>query len=193
MSIVLASVVLALQWCDPHGLYQQGWAGIGTELTRAFAPFDVSVRFAKEMDAEQEDRILVVLVRSEPEAWGLPPGAMGAVMSRSASERHVYLFFPAVARALGHRPDALRRRWPTPIEERALGRAFARVIAHEVIHALLPSRPHSEEGITGRTLDRSSLLASRIEIDPALARELRAALLRQLTVPSASSSNGRSR
>ena len=59
-------------------------------------------------------------------------------------------------------------------------------IAHEVIHAVLLSRPHGEGDITRWKLDRESLLASRIEIDPLLGKELRSALS-----PSATPSSSR--
>ncbi|MGH9318313.1 MAG: hypothetical protein ACRD21_13595 [Vicinamibacteria bacterium] len=189
MSAVLASLVLTLQWCDPHRLFQHGWARIGNELSRDFEPLQLPVRFTRDVPEEAAGRIQVVLVRSEPVEWGLPPNAMGAVMSRSAPERQLYVFFPSVARVLGYRPEILRKRWPTPREERDLSRAFARVIAHEVIHAVLPARLHTEKGLTCWKLDRSTLLASRVEIDEVLAEELRSALLQGLTSRPAPSSN----
>jgi len=189
MSVVLASLVLTLQWCDPHRLFENGWMGIEKELIRTFEPLQVAVHFTKEGPPEKERRIQVVLVRSEPAEWGLPPNTMGAVLSQSGPQTQVYVFFSSVARVLGYRPEVLRKRWPTSREERDLNRAFARVIAHEVMHAVLPSRPHAEEGLTRWKLDRSALLASRMEIDPILAGELRSALLRQLTVRSTPSSN----
>jgi len=189
MTPFAASLVLTLQWCDPHRLFEHGRAGIENELIRTFEPLQVTVRFTKGVPPEEERRIQVVLVRSEPVEWGLPPNTMGAVLSQSGPQTQVYVFFSSVARVLGYRPEVLRKRWPTPREERDLNRAFARVIAHEVMHAVLPSRPHAEGGLTGWTLDRSSLLASRIEIDSVLAEELRFALLRQLTVRSTPSSN----
>ncbi len=189
MTLVLASLVVTLQWCDPHRLFEHGWMGIGEELTRTFEPLPLTVRFGKEVPAEAEGRIQVVLVRSEPVEWGLPPNTLGAVLSQRGPQTQVYVFFSSVARVLGHRPEVLLERWPTPREERDLNRAFARVIAHELMHAVLPSRPHGEEGLTGWRLDRSSLLSSRIEIDSALAGDLRSALHERLTVRSAPSSN----
>jgi hypothetical protein len=173
MNGILASFLLTLQWCDPQGLYTHGWERVGTELHRAFEPLGVAVRFTK----DGAGAIPVVLVRSEPGEWGFPRDAMGAVAG-SRDRPRIYIFFSPVARALGYRPEVLRERWPTTREERDLGRAFARVIAHEAIHAVLPSRPHSEEGITRWKLDRSSLLGSGIELDPLLAEELRATMAR---------------
>jgi hypothetical protein len=170
MNGIVASALLTLQWCDPQGLYGHGWARIGNELQRAFEPLQLAVHFTNSAGG-----IPVVLVRSEPEDWGFPADAMGAVAGPRDRPR-IYVFFSTVARALGYRPEVLRERWPTQREERNLSRAFARVIAHEAVHALLPSRPHGEEGITRWKLDRSALLASRIEFDPVLAQELRSVL-----------------
>jgi len=189
MTAFVASLVLTLQWCDPHGLFEHGWTGIENELIRTFEPLRVVVRFTKEGPPEGERPIQVVLVRSEPAQWGLPPNTLGAVLSRSGPQTQVYVFFPPVARVLGYRPEVLRKRWPTAREARDLNRAFARVIAHEVMHAVLPSRPHADDGLTRWTLDRASLLASRIEIDSVLAEELRSALHVRLTVRVAPSSN----
>ncbi len=189
MTAFVASLVLTIQWCDPHRLFEHGWMGIENELIRTFEPLQVAVRFTQKVSLEEENPIRVVLVRSEPVEWELPPNTMGAVLSQSGPQTQVYVFFSSVARVLGYRPEVLRKRWPTSREERDLNRAFARVIAHEVMHAVLPARTHAEEGLTRWKLDRSSLLASRIEIESFLAEELRSALLRQLTARSTPSSN----
>ena len=181
MSPILASFWLTLQWCDPQGLYAHRWERVGREPYRAFEPLGIGVDF----NEGGPGAIPVVLVPTEPAEWGLPAGAMGTVAGPPDRPR-IYVFFSAVVRAVGYRPEILRERWLTQREERDLGRALARVIAHEVIHAVLPSRPHGEGDITRWKLDRESLLASRIEIDPILAEELRAVLS-----PSATPSSSR--
>jgi len=118
----------------------------------------------------------VVMVRSEPSEWRLPSNAMGAVLSRDGPQTEVYVFFHAVARALGHGSDALKKRWPTARERRDLSRALARVIVHEVIHAVLPSRDHAPAGLTREVLDRDSLLDPGVEIEPVVAEAFRSAL-----------------
>jgi hypothetical protein len=151
---------------------------VGRELQRAFEPLGVEIDFT-------EAGVPVVLVPTEPAEWGFPPDAMGTVAGPRDHPR-IYVFFPTVVRSVGYRPEVLRERWPTQREERDLGKALAKVLAHEVIHAVLPSRPHGEEDITRWKLDRESLLASRIAIDPLLAEELRSVLS-----PSASPSSSR--
>jgi hypothetical protein len=166
-----AAATIELRWCDPHRLMETGVDAVARELARIFRQADTAVSLTR---AGEASAIRVVLVRSEPEAWNLPPNTMGAVLSRTGPQTEVYVFFRSIARVLGYRPDALSRRWLTPREERALGRALARVIAHELIHALLPARPHGEVGLTRVTLDRTALTAGDVRIEPALAVELSA-------------------
>lgn len=59
---------LELRWCDPHGLLESGFGSVGKELVRIFKQADVAVALTREGEASV---IRVVLVRSEPEAWGL--------------------------------------------------------------------------------------------------------------------------
>ncbi|MGH9318750.1 MAG: hypothetical protein ACRD3V_02535, partial [Vicinamibacteria bacterium] len=44
MNGILATFLLALQWFDPEGLYDHGWARVGNELHRAFEPLHASGR-----------------------------------------------------------------------------------------------------------------------------------------------------
>ncbi len=171
---------LELRWCDPHGLLESGFGSVGKELVRIFKQADVAVALTREGEASA---IRVVLVRSEPEAWGLPPNTMGAVLSQTGPQTEVYVFFRSVARVLGYRPEVLSNRWLKPTEERALSRALARVVAHEVIHAVRPAQPHGSVGLTRVTLDRATLLAADLTIEPGVARDLSATLLQRTSLP----------
>ena len=172
---------LALHWCDPHRLFDSDWKRVGRELERTFQALDVDVswtRCAIERHGRSvaEPQIQVLLVQSESAEWGLSPQAMGAVLSRNGPQTEVYVFFNSVARALGYSPEVLRARWPSAREKRDLARAISRVIVHEVVHALLPSRPHASEGLTRSRLDRSTLLDARVHINASAMVELHSAL-----------------
>ena len=174
---------LALLWCDPHRLFDSGWKRVGRELERTFQALNVDVSWTKGAierhgPSVPERQIQVVLVQSESAEWGLSPHAMGAVLSRNGPQTEVYVFFNSVARALGYSPEVLRARWLTAREKRDLARAMSRVIAHEVMHAVLPSRPHDSEGLTRPHLDRSILLAATVHINASALAELRSALMR---------------
>jgi hypothetical protein len=59
---------------------------------------------------------------------------------------------------------------------RRLGIALARVIAHEVVHALAPSLPHGS-GLMSARLDRRMLTAATIAFDPQVGLAVRTAIL----------------
>ena len=64
--------------------------------------------------------------------------------------------------------------------EEELGRAYARVLAHEVVHALANDMRHAGSGLMAPTENRSVLISRSIEIDEhpaaATARGLRRCL-----------------
>jgi hypothetical protein len=69
----------------------------------------------------------------------------------------IYIFGPAVRGLVAHerfRPDVARRH----------GRALARILTHEIVHALAPGLGHAEEGLMSRTL-KADTLDSPVAID----------------------------
>lgn len=185
MASVAAAAELVVRWCDPYGLLERGSARVGGELISIFDEMGVQLIWTKCARAASPEsspahpaprEIQVLLVESDPAEWRLSPMAMGAVLSQDGPQSEVYVFFRSVARVLGYAPEAVRKRWPTPREERDLSRALGRVIAHEVIHAVLPERAHAGEGLTHFKLDRTSLLGRRIHVDAAVGQALKVAL-----------------
>jgi hypothetical protein len=63
----------------------------------------------------------------------------------------------------------------TPVERRLLAVALGRVIAHEVVHARVPSLHHGT-GLMSRILTRRQLTAESIPFEPEVAFALQAAL-----------------
>ena len=62
-----------------------------------------------------------------------------------------------------------------PVERYRLAVAIGRVIAHEVVHARIPSLPHGT-GLMSQTLTRRQLTAGSIAFEPEVAFALQAAL-----------------
>ena len=58
---------------------------------------------------------------------------------------------------------------------RAFGRALGRVAAHEIVHALLPERPHDRAGLMSQSFGRRELTASALHAHPGLRADLRRA------------------
>jgi hypothetical protein len=172
---------LVLQWCDPHGLFEHGAEHVGRDLSKLFGAIGVELVWqtgsADSGEPAPSDTVIrIVLVRSEPSQWNLSSRAMGAVLSQDGPQSEVYVFFRPIARMLGYSASALPSRWPTVREERDLSRALSRVIAHEVLHAVLPGTSHAADGLSRARLDRASLLADRAPIDPWVAQEFRQVL-----------------
>ena len=99
---------------------------------------------------------------------------LGATPSSFQGERFVWVHVPSVRAAAG-RPT----RGSGPNLEfhsaRRLGIALARVIAHEVVHALAPELPHGS-GLMSARLDQRMLTAPTIAIDPQVGLAVRTAL-----------------
>jgi hypothetical protein len=158
---------LDLVWLDAHGLFPDV-ARVREEAEPIFRDLGVSVRWEVGTDprpsAAGEVRIQVVLMPSEPSGWGISANAMGAVLLPDRRRQDsVYLFYAPILRnaGLGRRAGAMLR----PPERRDLSRAIARVVVHEVVHAIAPNISHSDEGVMHDSLLSGALLKREIQID----------------------------
>ncbi|HVR70479.1 MAG TPA: hypothetical protein VMT87_06495, partial [Vicinamibacteria bacterium] len=59
---------------------------------------------------------------------------------------------------------------------REFGMALGRVVAHELVHALAPQRPHVKGGLMAERMGRALLLAPDLAIETATSEALRAAV-----------------
>jgi hypothetical protein len=92
---------------------------------------------------------------------------MGLVMRDQLPTRAVWVFLSSVRWTLGHpapeRPLTSREAWE-------VGLALARVVAHEVVHAIAPDAPHSHGGLMNHSLNRAFLLGPRSPLTGPCAR-----------------------
>lgn len=114
-----------------------------------------------------QGEIQVILSPSLPEVWGFDETVMGAVLSGGRKDPGgVIVVFPArVAQVVGAQkylkfPRRARR-------DPRLARALARVIAHEIIHAVAPDHLHGQDGLMHASQTRASLLEPGSEVDSA--------------------------
>jgi hypothetical protein len=119
--------------------------GVCAEVVRASAS---SVR--------SKGEIGIILLRAMP---GSATGrrVLGATKKQPLANA-VWIYFDEVAATLGlgGRPT---ESWD--VRERLLaGRALGRVLAHEIVHVLLPGRPHDLEGLMARSFGPRELMAS---------------------------------
>jgi hypothetical protein len=79
---------------------------------------------------------------------------MGSVMAKPSPPPTVWIGLPNVLAALGLQERASQ----TSLEKLDIGRALACVIVHELVHVVLPARPHSPSGLMAAQLGRDVLL-----------------------------------
>ncbi len=170
---------LELVWLDAHGLFPD-FERVRAEAEPIFRDLGVPVRWEVGTDprpsSADEVRIQVVLMPSEPSGWGISANAMGVVLLPDRSQQEsVYLFYLPIVRnaGLGRRTGAMLR----PPERRDLSRAIARVLVHEVVHAIAPNLSHADEGVMHDALLIGALSRSEIPIDDRTREEFLRALL----------------
>lgn len=123
---------------------------------------------------EQESYYLkVVLCRYEPSALGHAPDAMGITLGTHFPHDAVWLFNPVIERAL---VDRSRR--PRPVSGPEQARAYARVFAHEVVHAIANDQRHAGRGLMTGSLNRHLLVGMEIEIDDETTAALQQGIMR---------------
>jgi hypothetical protein len=158
---------LTLAWRDGHELFPYDLRIMTREVESLFEAWGVRIDW--ELDDESiskfEPALNVVLLPSEPSGpgWRIEASAMGAFLHETGAERTVYIFFPNVMRAI--RLDPQIERILSLRERRDLSRALARVVAHEVIHAIAPSLPHSSKGLMSASLDSTFLTKRKVLVD----------------------------
>ena len=107
-----------------------------------------------------EKYINAVVLASEARSR-TPANAMAAARGERGSRKYgIFVYFESVRRTLGYQGHDL-----SPRQMWELSRALARIVAHEVVHALAPARGHADSGLMTERLTRNLLLADRIELD----------------------------
>ncbi len=120
-------------------------------------------------ERESNDQELHITALEEPPA-SVPRGTMGATL---AGTRRTWIYLGSIERAL--RPDRNPSRPPPGRASRALARAAARVIAHELGHVSAPERRHAHKGLMAATLDRQFLSRPALRLGSDLGRSLQRA------------------
>jgi hypothetical protein len=172
--------VLHLTWNDAYQLLPFGHEAVAKKVTDIFETEGVDVRWQTVTHEPTPSPglvgIRVVLMPRDSSGWGLPRHTMGVVIGKKVPRETVFIFFPNVARTLGYDPRTPRAR--SPRERARLTRALARVVAHEVVHAIQPDREHDAVGLLSLHLDRRSLLQPRLRLAKETAEALRSSLTR---------------
>jgi hypothetical protein len=140
------------------------------ELGELLAPASLALSWRRTRPSEETDadELRVVLLRSSGVG-----GDQGALASTSLGglAPTIWVYVPIVARTLDLELDAVAT---SPEDQRLVGVALGRVLAHEVVHLLAPEVEHADTGVMRSRLHAFYLTRGR----PALEGECAAALAR---------------
>jgi hypothetical protein len=168
------AVETRLQWLDVSDLAPFAYRAMAAEAKEILAEHGVCADLARASTGSvRTDGEIGVILLPSMGGSGVGRHVMGATRKGAARHATVWVYFDEVASALGlagRPPDS----W-TPIERAGFGRALGRVAAHEVVHALLPQRPHDRLGLMAPSLGRRELTASALYTHPGLRADVRRA------------------
>jgi hypothetical protein len=85
----------------------------------------------------------------------------------------IWVYPEAVAASLRLQPSTTR--W-SPRERAEFGRALGRVVAHEIVHAILRTQEHAHSGLMAAVLTQAALKASALDLDPVTQQRVMRAL-----------------
>ncbi len=162
---------------DRFGFADEFLASVGHDVAAILRTVDIDATWSTEEQVEAEamhlrqevgaaDSFLVVFTGKPPSAWGVKRRAMGIVVPAAHHLRRRVIVFPGrVLRVLdADRPPGMP---PADTYNLEIARAFARVVVHELVHALAPEHSHAEQGLMRGTLNRRFLLGHELPIDAA--------------------------
>ncbi|MFQ5789794.1 MAG: hypothetical protein ACE5JI_04885 [Acidobacteriota bacterium] len=160
---------LLLDWYDGYRMCPVMRLIVAREIESFMDQLGVEVRWRTAVSEgtpaflERGLRVVLLPQSLSPAQWGMGEHVMGAVMGDAVPRRVVYVFTPKVIQAVGTHP--LPHSCLSPRQRNQLGRALARVILHEIVHAIVPTHPHAPEGIMNQRLTRSDLLQREVSLD----------------------------
>ncbi len=171
-----ASKSIRLVWLDPIGA-TVGVDGVARDECRSVlerADLDVVWRKGSGGEQARPGEIRVILVDHFVMDAQVRRSIMGATPARTREHPVVWIHTGSVLATLGFPPDFPILDLPLRAR-RDLGVAVGRVVAHEVVHVLVPSLKH-DRGLMSPMLTPETLTSSRLSLDPGAAELVRAAL-----------------
>jgi hypothetical protein len=170
-----AMPVARLVWLDPAGIALGADQVAQPAVTELLRQMGVEARWRRgdphELSRPGELRI-ILLPRPGVFENGLP--VLGATPTQFASEPHVWVHVPSVGTAVGIERMRPGMRLDAHAARR-LGTGLSRVVAHELVHALVPALPHGR-GLMAARLDRRMLTGPSVPVDADVGLAVRAAL-----------------
>ena len=172
-----APPVARLVWLDPAGIAHGVEAIAKPEVVELLKGMGIAASWRRgdpsELARPGELRV-IFLNRPGTNENGMP--VLGATPTELDGELHVWVHVPSVAEAVGIERMRVGTTLDLPAAHR-LGLGLARVVAHETVHALVPGLKHGK-GLMSARLDRRTLTAPKIAVDPNVSFAIRAAAVR---------------
>ncbi len=159
---------LRLVWLDPGDVAAGSELAARAEATRLLSRMGATVFWRRGAGGEQAEpgEIRVVLLGAGPEPSSGPP-VLGATRTKLGVAPVVWVRVPHVRAAVGI-PECRSLLGLEPASRNVVATALGRVIAHEVVHALVPSLAHGH-GLMADRLTRRQLTAPSILVDSEVA------------------------
>jgi hypothetical protein len=150
---------------DGHRILPWGMEPVGVALAEQFRQIDIELVLSPAIGPPPQQSVIHVnLLPHPPTDWGLSAKALGAVRRGEASSSPVFIFYPSIERVLGT-PSDTPRILDQAIPPAKWIHALARIIAHEILHVLLPERTHDRSGIFAANFKRNTLLSRELELE----------------------------
>ena len=165
---------LKLVWVNMVPEFPLAFDLMAGDVGFVFAGMDVEVVWSDTTSAlldRDVPTLRVVLTSAEPSTFGLGEETMGVAPRAGGSGASIYVFLGSILRVLGFDLEGDQRL--SPEDRRAVARAVARVVSHEVIHVLDQHPDHSSRGIISPKLDRHFLSQPKVQVWPATGRVVR--------------------
>lgn len=169
---------LEFTWIDGYVLPARCQLEAADEVRRLFSQAGIEVDWelpGVDYDPHESPDVQVILVASEPEAWGLDPGALASALNEPGGDPNphaVFVFMPNVLDAMTGSAD------PSAVHDAVgLGTVLGRLVAETTVHAA-----HTTDGSTGLVspaVSLAHLLDPACCLDYAATRDLWFTLLMQ--------------
>lgn len=173
----LPAATLHLVCWDPEQILPLDLDQLTSEIQAVLQPTGIEIVARRAEGPSLAGELNVVFLSGDRAPGHSKRRAMGLVKRDPNSA--LWIFTGMVRQTLGlTRRSDFDRPWE---ERRNYPRALGRVVAHEIVHTLVPDEPHATSGLMQATLGRDFLTASRAPID----RRFAGALARRLSGESA--------
>jgi hypothetical protein len=163
------------------------------ELTRLLAPAGLQIAWRETTQGQREElgRLVVGKFVGSCSVDSLPLRPIATtktvtLAASSMSDARILPYFTVDCPSVIQTISPTLQHLSVPSRDTVLGRALARVIAHEIYHILANTADHEESGLSKPQLSLSDLTTNRFVLSPESLQKIRASIQPMSSVPIAS-------